>query len=237
MSILQSIKAALAGEPRLAGRLTIDNIEIDDDGVATLAGAADSIVQKKLALERTAALSGVSAIVDRLHVLPASPMTDAEISEHLGNHLIDDPSFRGLRVERHQGVRVEVLQAPDSSDGQILYEVDDGIVTLNGNVPSLSSKRLAGVLAWWVPGSRDVINGIAVEPPEQDAPVQLEEAVRIVLEKDPFVDATQIRVGVRHHVVHLTGAVTSEGARVMAERDAWYVLGVDDVINDIVVTA
>ena len=38
---------------------------------------------------------------------------------------------------------------------------------LNGRMPGLASKRLAGVLAWWVPGARDVVNGIAVEPPRK----------------------------------------------------------------------
>jgi len=63
-------------------------------------------------------------------------------------------------------------------------EVEHGVVTLNGSVPNLASKRLAGVLAWWAPGSRDVVNGTTVEPPEADAPIQIEEAVRIALEKD-----------------------------------------------------
>jgi osmotically-inducible protein OsmY len=35
--------------------------------------------------------------------------------------------------------------------------------------------------------------------------------------------------------VRLTGLVPSEAERDMAERDAWYVFGVDDVINEIAV--
>ena len=46
--------------------------------------------------------------------------------------------------------------------------VRDGVVTLNGRVQSLSHKRLAGVLAWWVPGTRNVVNGLDVQPPEED---------------------------------------------------------------------
>jgi osmotically-inducible protein OsmY len=84
-----------------------------------------------------------------------------------------------------------------------------------------------------VPGSCDVINGIAVEPPEEDGPIQIEEGVRIALEKDPFVDASEIRVGVRLRTVRLTGSVHSSEARDAAEWDAWYVFGVDDVINEI----
>jgi len=36
---------------------------------------------------------------------------------------------------------------------------------LNGRVSGLPSKRLAGVLAWRVPGVRDVVNGIELDPP------------------------------------------------------------------------
>ena len=104
-----------------------------------------------------------------------------------------------------------------------------------GAVPGLASKRLAGLLAWWVPGSRDVINGIAVEPPEEDAPIRIEEAVRIALDKEPFVDALQIRVGVHGRTVPLTGLVRTDATRKAAEADAWYVFGVDDVRNEIAV--
>jgi osmotically-inducible protein OsmY len=88
-------------------------------------------------------------------------------------------------------------------------------------------------MAWWVPGVRDVVNGIAVEPPEEDGPDMIAEAVRVVLEKDPFVDATQIRVGVRKTLVRLTGLVPTGTEKEAAERDAWCVFGVDNVINEI----
>lgn len=87
--------------------------------------------------------------------------------------------------------------------------------------------RLAGVLAWWVPGSRDVVNGLGVEPPEEDNDDEVSDAVRLVLEKDPFVDATRIDVSTRDYVVTLEGLVPAVGEREMAEFDAWYVFGVD----------
>jgi osmotically-inducible protein OsmY len=125
------------------------------------------------------------------------------------------------------------VREPLEARGAIEVEIEDGVVTLNGQVPGLDDKRLAGVLAWWVPGSRDVINGIAVEPPEDDSDDAILEAVRLVLEKDPFVDASEIRVGVRNALVRLTGLVPSEAERDMAEFDAWYVFGVDRVDNRI----
>jgi hypothetical protein len=54
---------------------------------------------------------------------------------------------------------------------EIEIEVKHGVVILNGRVPNLAAKCLAGVPAWWVPGSRDVVNGLVVEPPEEDAPL------------------------------------------------------------------
>jgi osmotically-inducible protein OsmY len=96
---------------------------------------------------------------------------------------------------------------------------------------------LAGLLAWWVPGVRDVVNGIEVDPAEEDSADLIEEAVRIALQKDPLVNASQIKVGVRKTVVRLTGAVPAAAERDAAERDAWCIFGVDRVLNEIEVRA
>ena len=115
--------------------------------------------------------------------------------------------------------------------GVIDLSVNDGVVLLDDHVPSLAQKRLAGVLAWWVPGSRDVINGMAVEPHEEDNDEELLDAVRLILEKDPFVNADQIRVSAKNSVVTLEGLVINDVQRRKAENDAWYVFGVDKDIN------
>jgi osmotically-inducible protein OsmY len=82
---------------------------------------------------------------------------------------------------------------------------------------------------------RDVINGLAVEPSEDDGPDLIEEAVRVVLERNRSLDAAQIKVGVRGRSVRLTGLVHTQAQRQAAEDDAWAVFGVNDVINEIVV--
>jgi len=229
--------AAIRSEKRIGSQFKPTLLEIDADGTATIQAEVDNVAIKRLALERLAATQGVSAIVDRLRVKPAVAMSDDGILDHLRKAFYDEPSFRQLALkEREDGKVTLVREAFEDARGEIEIEVKQGVVILNGRVPGLASKRLAGVLAWWVPGSRDVINGIAVEPPEEDAPIQIEEAVRIALDKDPFVDASQVRVGVRHRTVRLTGAVHSPEARDAAEWDAWYVFGVDDVINEIVVS-
>jgi osmotically-inducible protein OsmY len=232
--ILEKVRAALHSEPRLGPGFTPERLDIDAEGTLTIEGEAPSVAAKKLALERAAALPEVSGILDRLRVAPASPMADAEICEHLREAFEQEPSFAALEIAERRGDHVEAVRgAPDRPLGRLLIEVDDGVVSLNGEVPGLSSKRMAGLLAWWVPGSRDVVNGLAVEPPEEDGPIRIEEAVKAALEKDRFVDAGQIRVGVRGTTVRLTGLVPTDSERDMAENDAWYVFGVDKVVNEI----
>ena len=230
--------AAIRSETRIGPHFKPVLLEIDAEGTATVEAEVDNVAIKRLALERLAATEGVSAVIDRLRVKPASPMSDDGILDHLRKAYYNEPSFYELALKEREGGKLKLVrQAFETERGAIETEVKDGIIVLDGRVPSLTAKRLAGVIAWWVPGARDVINGIAVEPPEEDAPIAIEEAVRIALDKDPFVDASQVRVGVRHRTVRLTGAVHSQEARDAAEWDAWYVFGVDDVVNELKVMA
>jgi osmotically-inducible protein OsmY len=230
--VLDKVRAALQSEPRLD--LHAFPIELGyADGILTLEGEVGDVAAKKLALERAAALPEVSGIVDRLRVRPAQRMGDGEIRDLVREALLQEPAFANYALRRRLGERVETVREPPEARGAIELAVEDGVVTLNGQMPGLDDKRLAGVLAWWVPGSRDVINGIAVEPPEEDSDDAILDAVRLVLEKDPFVDASQTRVGVKNALVRLTGVVTSDAEREMAEFDAWYVFGVDKVDNRI----
>jgi len=87
------------------------------------------------------------------------------------------------------------------------------------------------VLAWRVPGTRDVIDGLGVEPPQADSEDEIADAVAVVLDKDPFVGAGRISVSARGSVVALEGAVRSAEEKRIAEHDAWFVFGVNGVEN------
>lgn len=235
--VLARARAALASEPRLAdcrGGISTSFAE----GVLTIEGEVPSVAAKKLALERTAALKSVTGLVDRLRVTPAQAMGDGEIRVLLRDALLQEPAFSDCRLLEVTSGGTETVQDPAASrQGEITFEVVDGVVTLNGAVPGLGHKRLAGVLAWWVPGSRDVINGLADTPREEDNDDEITDAVRIALEKDPFVDAGQVRAETRDAVVTLRGQVPTDSERHMAEADAWYVFGVDRVVNELEVRA
>jgi osmotically-inducible protein OsmY len=229
--IIKAVQAAWEHEPRINLHTHPVTI-IYENEVLTLEGEVQDVAAKKLCMELAVAVPGVTGIVDRLHVTPAVRVGDGAIVTAVRDVLLQEPALQDCAVRVRNKGRVEPFResaAPNS--GVIELSVNDGVVLLDDHVPSLGQKRLAGVLAWWVPGSRDVINGMAVEPPEEDNDEELLDAVRLVLEKDPFVNADQIRVRAKQSVITLEGLVINDVQRQMAENDAWFVFGVDKVIN------
>ena len=237
LEVLAAVRRALTSVSRIGPRAS--HIEMAfAEGTLTLDGEMASVAAKKLALEAAAAVPGVVGIVDRLRVAPAERMGDGQIRDLVRDALLQEPALSELAIrEIVKGEELSARAPAERQRGWIRLSVADGVVTLDGEVPSLAHKRLAGVLAWWVPGSRDVTNGLGVEPAEEDSDDEITDAVRLVLEKDPFVDASQIRVGTRNAVVTLAGLVPTDSEREMAEFDAWYVFGVDRVTNKLEVHA
>ncbi|HBP86841.1 MAG TPA: BON domain-containing protein [Nitrospirales bacterium] len=229
--IIKAVQAALEHEPRINLHTHPVTMRYEDD-VLTLEGEAQDIAAKKLTMGLAIATPGVTGIVDRLHVTPAVRIGDGAILRSVRDVLLQDPALQNcaLRI-RNKGKVETIREAATQTTGAIELSVTDGVVLLDDHVPSLAKKRLAGVLAWWVPGSRDVVNGMAVEPPEEDNDEELLDTVHLVLTKDPLVQADQIRVGTKQSIVTLEGLVSNEVQRRAAENDAWFVFGVDKVVN------
>lgn len=234
--VIEQVREALAREQRIDLHNHRIGIVVNDDATVTLDGEVADVAAKKLALEATASVSGVSGIVDRLRVMAVERMGDAEIRDHVRDAVSGDPVFPDYDI---RCLAQEASGAESKSMGSrkhtIFVSVNDGVVTLDGVVASLSHKRLAGVLAWWVPGTRDVIDGLEVEPPEQDSDDEIGEALRLVLEKDPLVNADSIRATIRERIVTLNGLVHDDRERHAAETDAWCLFGVNKVIDQLVV--
>jgi osmotically-inducible protein OsmY len=229
---IKQIRAALERDTRINLHRFPINI-VMQNGDLVLEGEVEDIAAKKLALTVAAATHGVERIVDRLRVAPARKMGDAEIRDHVCRALLEEPAFERCLIRYVDGGIENVREATPEPFGSIVVQVNDGVVTLNGEVSSLSHKRLAGVLAWWVPGSRDVINGLEEVPAEQDTDDDVTDAVQLVLEKDPFINASRVRVSSKDFIVTLEGLLPNESMKKMAERDAWYIVGVREVINKI----
>jgi len=231
----KEVRAALEREPRINLHKYPVTMEFAD-GVLTLEGEAEHIAAKKLAMELAIAVSGVTGIVDRFHVTPATRMGDGAILDAVRDALLQESSLLNCSIHViHKGQLETVREVTHEPRGAIRLSVNEGVVLLDDHVTGLTQKRLAGVLAWWVPGSRDVINGMEVIPDQPDSDEEMAKAVRIVLKKDPFVNEERISVAVRQSVVTLEGDAPSAPQKEMAEFDAWYVFGVDKVVNHIAV--
>lgn len=186
------------------------------DGVLTISGEAPDLAARRRLVARLRTLGGVERVEDRLCVEPGQPMADADLERLVAATLSSEPALGGLAI----GVRAA-----------------GGVLHLEGTVWSLSHRRLAGVLAWWAPGTRDVDNRIQVSPPERDGDHELADAVRLVLEKDPLVDASQLTVQARAGEVTLRGCLPSPEQRRLAVLDAFYVDGVDEVREQVALWA
>jgi osmotically-inducible protein OsmY len=228
--IMDEVRRALHSEPRVCSTGRPLHVAFAAGDLA-IEGEVDHIAGKKLALEAAARVPGVQTITDRLHVRPATSMGDGEIRDRVRDGLLEEPALSDCGVRVLVKGTIEIARASAQPAGTIDVSVEGGIVTLDGEVPGLGLKRLAGVIAWWVPGARDVINGIGVIPTEADSEAAVTDAVRQILEKDPFVNAESIIVNTRQGVVYLDGTVPREAERKLAEDDAWYVFGIDRVVN------
>ena len=230
---IKLVQKALEYEPRI--NVHRYPIEVDfTDSAVILEGEVDHPAAKKLALEKAGAVPGVRGVVDRLRVAPAERKGDGAIRNSVCNRLLQETEFRNCAVRARAKGRTETLRDVSTDwGGDMEVNVDDGVITLEGRVLSLSHKRAAGVLAWWTPGCRDVINSLDVQPPEEDNDSEIVDALRVVLEMDPLVQADQIRVTCRDYVITLEGSARTEEERRQVEFDAWCIFAVDRVVNRI----
>lgn len=207
------------------------------DGVAVLEGEVGDIAAKKLALELAGSVPGVRGVVDRLRVAPGSRpgegrRGDGEVRDSLLRRFLEQPEFRNCTLRAHTNERNEVLrEANGDGVGEIDVAVTDGVIVLEGRVISQPHRLFAGVLAWWTAGRRDVVNALEIVPAYEERDDEVAEALRLVLDADPEIDAAQVRPACEKWVVTLEGNVSTEEQKRRAEMDAWYLSGVDRVIN------
>ena len=213
--IVKTIKASLEKELHIDLVKNPIHIKMENNAIL-MEGVVDRIAHKKRALLIAMGIPGTSGVVDRLRVRPAKEMGDKEIKNHIYDAFLEEQTLNSIKFD---------------------VEVNNGIVDIEGAVPSLSHKRLAGVLAWWVPGTQDVINSLEVNPPEEDSDDEITDAVMLTLEKDKLVNHSNIKATTKNWVVMLDGVVHSEAAKNAAEDDTWYVWGVNGVVNKLKVVS
>jgi osmotically-inducible protein OsmY len=237
--ILKSVWAALEREPLINLNRWPLRLSLTADRALVLEGETESVAAKKTALDlAAAAIPDVRGVVDRLRVVPSEPRGDGAILDSLAASLLSVRELKNCTLRMMKKEQSQTLQDVHESDasGDIMVSVKDGVVALDGWVISLSHKRLAGVLAWWVPGCRDVLDSLEVMPPELDNDDEVSDALSLVLEMDPTIPhPDQIRIQTRDRVVTLEGVVGSQTEKSRAEQDAWCLYAVERVVNRLAV--
>lgn len=120
---------------------------------------------------------------------------------------------------------------------RIDVQVNDGVVTLTGTVPTHAEKLAAQSAAHRVTGVLDVANDIEVKPVDQfvRTDTQIASAVRGALEWDALVPNELIQSTVSNGWVTLAGEVDFWRERGDAERAIRQLAGVVGVINQITI--
>lgn len=136
--------------------------------------------------------------------------SDEEIQQAVEEALVHDPRVFSFRPE---------------------VEVDEGIVTLTGEVTDLGAKRAAEETAANTLGVWRVVNRLRVRPEKRPTDETLQKRIARALQRDPYVERHQIRVVVLNGKAHLYGTVDSEFEHDQAESVAADVKGVVAVAN------
>jgi osmotically-inducible protein OsmY len=230
--ILAAVTAAVKAEPRAqiqglrveqqaeAGPITLEGVAADIIGKRRAVNAAWSVVRHKI------------PIIDHLRVRAQAEDAKA-LRDELLKTLATENMFTDHTLATEIGDDRQLVHDAGPGAPQIEVRIDGQIVTLTGAVPSLSHRRFAEVLAWWAPGCERVDNHLEFAPPQEDDDGEITDVVRMVLEKDPLVHASQLRIGTAGGIVALEGLVASEEERRLAVRDAWYVPGVWSVVDNV----
>jgi len=187
---------------------------IAKDGVVSLTGVVDSYAKKMEAENAAKRVIGVKALVEKIEVKFPNDWskTDAEIAN-------------------------EVLSALKSNwsvpNDKVTVKVEDGWVTLGGELPWNYQKEAAKNAVNFLMGVKGVTNNIKIKSETQDAIEKMD--VENAIGRSWSLDDNDINVAVSGTTVTLTGTVRSWYQKEEAGRIAWKTPGIWHVKNDLVI--
>jgi osmotically-inducible protein OsmY len=179
-----------------------------EDGIVTLSGSVDNILEKDRATQIARSVKGVFGVIDRIEVIGPG-LSDSKIHRDILAALMYDPATESFEVD---------------------VEVKDGIVTLTGQVQSYAEKALCSTVVKGVKGVKVVKNNIEVRYETGRSDREIKADIEQRLEFDVWVNSP-IDVEVSDGKVTLKGVVGSASEKNVAEADAW-VAGVESVNAD-----
>lgn len=189
--------------------LTSSNIGVAvKNGVVTLSGTVDNYLQKKAAERAAKKVLGVKAIAEdiQIGVSPLYKKTDADIAAAVVSAL-----------QWHSAV----------PDGRVKAKVENGTVTLEGEVDWDFQRTSAKDTVSNLLGVRDVINLITIKPKVEDHDITRK--ITEAFHRSATIDADRVKVEVTNHMVTLRGRVRSFAEKEDAENAAACAPGVSKV--------
>ncbi len=184
------------------------------DGVVTLSGHVPSLGEERAALVSAGQVKGVKAVVDQVDVeLPGNCQTSDEV--------VAQQAY--ARLASNQSVPVE----------QIRITVDNGVVTLRGEVHWQYQRRAAEEDLHKLACIRGINNEIEIKPAVK--PENVHEKIHQLLQRIAPTERDDIEVKCDGGRVVLSGTVNTWHEKSMIENAAWSVPGVTEVIDEVMV--
>lgn len=206
----------------------------NEDNRLVMEGTLENVAAKRRARVIAEGLASEHwTLDDRLRRQPTEPEGDRQIRDKVMDWLTTESMFREYTLGAITEDKVETVQDAGPDSHEVIVEVADSVVTLKGTVASLTHRRFAEAVSWWCYGCENVENLIEVKPAQEDADDEISDAIRIVVEKDPMMDADQFQIRTRDHVVELQGLAATDLIKKYTVMDAWSVPGVWNVVDRI----
>lgn len=185
------------------------------DGVVTLQGRVETYTQKWAAERAAKRVLGVRSIAMELEVAlqPNLVRTDTDIATAAKNVIDWNASI---------------------PRGSVKIVVDNGWLTLSGDVPWAFIKEAAGRAVQGLLGVKGMSNEITISPPVE--PHDIKTKIEAALYRRAHIDANAVTVGVNKGTVTLSGEVDSLAEREAIEHAAWKAPGVRHVVDNLIVT-
>jgi len=207
-------------------RLDVRNLRVEvSKGTVRLTGSVPNAFQKQEALADARLLADQAKVVDELTIEPARTVPDHEVKYEVEEALVRDERLTDLRPGALKRV-----------DKEVSVEVNGGVVLLTGMVDVPAERHMVEENVWPLPGVAGIVDRIAVAPVPERSDQDIARDVTQTLQANPWIDASSISVAVHDRTVDLTGSVPTREQKKLAGDAAWWVSGVLDVKNNLVVT-
>ena len=185
-----------------------------EDGIVTLTGEVSTFAEKWNAERGVERVEGVRGIVNKIEVKIVGDYSDTDIAR-----------------EAADALRWNLMVPP----GKVIPKVENGYITLTGEVNYDFQRRAAEKAVRYIPGVKGVINLVTIKPKVE--PKEIKEKIEDALKRMATVDAENVQVEVQGSEIVLRGTVRSWAERHEAEKAAWSAPGVTSVKNYITVRA